>query len=77
MKDTVISAAVKRRELKIWLICFAVANIINWAAIIKFGTPWYEVFTQLGYVVVSSLLIYGLLLVVRIAYRILRRLLAK
>ena len=77
MKDTVISAAVKRRELKIWLVCFIVANIINWAAIIKYQTPWYEIFTQIGYVVVSSLLLYGLLLLVRIAYKILRRLSAK
>ena len=77
MKDTVISAAVKRRELKIWLVCFLVANIINWVAIIKFCTPWYEVFTQVGYMTVTSLLIYGLLLLVRIAYRILRRLFAK
>ena len=77
MKDTVISAAVKRRELKIWLVCFIVANVVNWAAIIKYQTPWYEIFTQIGYVVVSSLLIYGLLLLVRIAYKILRRLSAK
>lgn len=77
MKDTVISAAVKRRELKILLGCFVVANIINWVAIIKFGTPWYEVFTQVGYMTVTTLLIYGLLLLVRIAYRILRRLSAK
>lgn len=77
MKDTVISAAVKRRELKIWLVCFIVANIVNWVAIIKYQTPWYEIFTQIGYVVVSSLLIYGLLLLVRIAYKILRRLSAK
>ena len=74
MKDTVISAAVKRRELKIWLVCFIVANIVNWAAIIKYQTPWYEIFTQIGYVIVSSLLLYGLLLLVRIAYKILRRL---
>ena len=77
MKDTVISAAVKRRELKIWLVCFIVANVVNWAAIIKYQTPWYEIFTQIGYVVVSSLLLYGLLLLVRIAYKILRRLSAK
>lgn len=77
MKDTVISAAVKRRELKIWLVCFIVANIVNWAAIIKYQTPWYEIFTQIGYVVVLSLLLYGLLLLVRIAYKILRRLSAK
>ena len=77
MKDTVISAAVKRRELKIWLVCFIVANIVNLTAIIKYQTPWYEIFTQIGYVVVSSLLLYGLLLLVRIAYKILRRLSAK
>ncbi len=77
MKDTIISADVKRRELKIWLACFVVANIINWAAIIKFQTPWYEIFTQMGYVVVSSLLLYGLLLLVRIAWRIIRALLGK
>ena len=77
MKDTIISAAVKRRELKILLVCFILANIVNWVAIIKFGTPWYEVFTQLGYMTVTTLIIYGLLLLVRIAYHILRRLSAK
>ena len=77
MKDTIISADVKRRELKIWLACFIIANITNWAAIIKFQTPWYEVFTQVGYVTVTSLLIYGLVLLVRIAWRILHRLLKK
>ena len=70
MKDTVISAAVKRREFKIWLACFVVANVVNWAAIIKFGTPWYEVFTQIGYVVVTSLVIYALIAVLRIAFKV-------
>ena len=74
MKDTVISARTKRRELMIWLACFAVANIINWAAIIRFATPWYEVFTQLGYVTVTSLLLYGLAMLLRIAWYVLRRL---
>ncbi len=77
MKDTIISAAVKRRELKILLVCFILANVVNWVAIIKFGTPWYEVFTQVGYMTVTTLIIYGLLLLVRIAYKILRRLSAK
>ena len=77
MKDTIISAAVKRRELYIWLACFVVANIVNWVAIIKFHSPWYEIFTQIGYVVVTSLLIYGLLLMARIAWWIIRILLHK
>ena len=70
MKDTVISAAVKRRELKIWLVCFIVANIVNWTAIIKYQTPWYEIFTQIGYVVVTSLVIYALIAVLRIAFKV-------
>lgn len=73
MKDTVISARVKRREITIWLVCFAVANIVNWAAIIRFSTPWYEVFTQLGYVTVTSLLLYGLVMMLRMAWYVLRR----
>lgn len=77
MKDTVISAAVKRRELKILFACFVVANIINWVAIIKFQSPWYEIFTQIGYVVVTSLLLYGLLLLMRIAWHVVQGLLRK
>ena len=39
MKDTVITADVKRRELWTLLACFVVANVVNWVAIIKFATP--------------------------------------
>lgn len=68
MKDTIITAAVKRRELSILLICFLVANITNWVAIIRFSAPWYEVFTQIGYVVVTTLVIYALIAMVRLAF---------
>lgn len=68
MKDTIITAAVKRRELSILLICFLAANITNWVAIIRFSAPWYEVFTQIGYVVVTTLVIYALIAMVRLAF---------
>ena len=71
MKDSVITAKVKRRELIILLCCFAVANVVNWFAIIKFSTPWYEIFTQVGYIVVTTLVLYGLLLAMRVAWWIL------
>lgn len=77
MKDSIITAGVKRRELIIWLICFAIANVVNWCAIIKFSTPWYEIFTQIGYVIVTSLVIYGLLLALRVAWWILSKLMQK
>ena len=52
MNDTVITAAFKRRELKIWAVCFVAAILVNAGAILWFGTHWVELFTQIGYVVV-------------------------
>lgn len=68
MKDTVITAEAKRRELWVLLGCFVVANVINWFAIIKFSTPWYEIFTQMGYVVVTTVVLYFLLGLLRVAW---------
>lgn len=70
MKDTVITAQAKKRELWILLACFVVANITNWVAIIRFSAPWYEVFTQIGYVVVTTLVIYALIAILRIAFKV-------
>ena len=72
MKDTVITADVKRRELWILLGCFVVANVVNWVAIIKFATPWYEVFSQIGYVVVTTCILYILLWVLRLGWSLLK-----
>lgn len=77
MKDTVISAATKRRELIILLVCFVIANVINWCAIVKFERPWWEAFTQVGYMTMTTLVLYGLSLVPRIAWRLLRYLAGK
>ena len=74
MKDTIITAQSKRRELWILLACFVVANITNWVAIIRFSSPWYEVFTQVGYVLVTTVVIYFLVGLVRLAWKILKHL---
>lgn len=70
MKDTIITAQAKKRELWILLACFMVANVTNWVAIVRFSAPWYEVFTQIGYVVVTTLVIYALIAVLRIAFKV-------
>lgn len=77
MKDIVITKAIQKREFFVWLACFVVANVVNVASIVKFQTPWYEIFTQLGYVVVLSILLYGLVAVVRIAWHLFARVLNK
>ena len=38
MNDTVITAAFKRRELKIWAVCFVAAILVNAGAILWFET---------------------------------------
>ncbi|MBO7194669.1 MAG: hypothetical protein J6V27_01345 [Alistipes sp.] len=70
MKDSIITAQAKKRELWILLACFVVANITNWVAIIRFSAPWYEVFSQIGYVVVTTLVIYALMAILRIAFKV-------
>ena len=70
MKDTIITAQAKKRELWILLACFVVANITNWVAIIRFSAPWYEVFTQIGYIVITTLVIYALIAILRIAFKV-------
>ena len=77
MKDTIITAQRKRCELLILSVCFAVANIINWCAIIKFERPWWEIFSQVGYIVTTTLVLYALMLVLRVAWRLMRRLAGK
>lgn len=73
MKDTVITAKAKRREL--WLLggCFAAACLVNAAAIVRYGTHWSELFTQIGYVVCLTAVLYLLAWAVRLVVRPFRR----
>lgn len=77
MKDIVISAYRIRREGRFAAAAFIIAFTANIYAIVHFDRPWYELFTQLGYVVVIAVVIYLLLwiprLLVWVALRILRR----
>lgn len=58
MKDTLITAKQKKWALGALLACFLIAFGINLGAIISYGTPWYEIFTQIGFVVVITVGLY-------------------
>lgn len=58
MKDTVISAGTKKRELKIFLICLLAAVLFNIISILVYKTPWKELFTQLHVVLLVGLFFY-------------------
>lgn len=66
MKDLVISGKNIRRELLILLGCFIVGMLTNVGAIIAYDRPFTEFFSQIGFVIVFSLILYFVLWVVRL-----------
>lgn len=70
MWSKILSPLKIRVEITILLVCFVVSFIYSLSFIVKYAAPWQEIFTSLGSVVVESLLTYGLILMLRIAWRI-------
>ncbi len=65
MKDIFIPAKKVKRELYILLGCFIFAFLLNIACIIIYKTRWIEIFTQIGYVIVISVVLYLLIALIR------------
>ena len=66
MKDIIIKSDTVKRELLVFGACFVLACLMNIYAISIAGTPWSELFTQLGYVMFIALVVYLLLALVRL-----------
>lgn len=66
MKDLTITAKQIRRELVLLLICFVIAEGVNIFSMIKYGTPWTEFFTQIGFVLIITAALYIILIAVRV-----------
>lgn len=62
-----------RRELYIWLISFAVANLLNVFSILYYKTQWKELYTQWGFVLALSLVMYVLYTLVRIIISLIKQ----
>ena len=66
MKDSVITVKQKKREIIIFLSCFVLAIAVNAWSIFKYSGNWSELFTQVGYTVIITLIIYFILLIIRV-----------
>ena len=66
MKDTLITAHRKKVELLTWLVCFAMANLLNLYAIIAYKTSFLEVLTSFFYVIMFSCVLYVIWSVLRL-----------
>ena len=73
MKDTLITAHRKLVELKTAGICLLLAVLVNIGCIIYYHTPFYEVFTQIGYTVVIALGFYLIYTAIRLIIWLFRR----
>ena len=65
MKDLIITSKRLKKEIYIISTCFITAFLINIFSIVAFRTPWHEMFTQIGYVVVITFILYLLVAMIR------------
>lgn len=68
MKDTVITAQTKKRELRIFLGCLVLAFLINAYSILSYDTSWSEMYTMIGMVVAISVFLYVVQGVIRLLF---------
>lgn len=73
MKDTLITAQRKKREILYFGLCLTAAVLVNLGAILYFGTPWYELFTQAGYTLMIAIALYAIAAVVRLVIHLFRK----
>ena len=73
MKDTLITAHRKLVELKTAGVCLLLAVLLNIGCILYYHTPFYEVFTQIGYTVVIALGFYVIWTAIRLIVWLFRK----
>ena len=66
MKDIVIKSKSVKRELILLGALFILAECVNLGTIIHHGRPASELLSQIGYVVILTLILYFVLLLVRV-----------
>lgn len=68
MKDITITASQLRKELIIFVVCFAAAFGLNIFSIAKFETDWSEILGQLHVVLGIALIIYIIVGLIRLIF---------
>ncbi len=66
MKDTLITAKAKKRELIIFAVCLVAAVLVNVYAIMTYETQWSELYSMAGMVVAIAVFFYLVQWIVRL-----------
>lgn len=75
MKDITITSKRLKKESTIFIVCFIIAFIINVVSIFIYKTSWFEMFTQIGYVTIISIVLYLLFVPIRGVISLVRKML--
>ena len=73
MKDIIITVERQKTEIKLYLLSFLVANIMNVIGIAMYNTEWTELYSQQIWLLVLAIPIYILTVVLRILYSFTRK----
>jgi len=77
MKNIIVTPKRQKKELIIWGLSLLVAIGINIYSIIQYNTNWSELYSQFGYVIALSFILYALTVFVRGLFRLFRLLTRK
>ena len=58
MKDITISGRLLKRELLIFCCFVFAAWLVNVYAVLKYHGPWFELFTQVGFMLTIAIILY-------------------
>lgn len=73
MKDIIITSKIIKREIYVWLCALIAAQLMNVYAIVKFDTQWRELYSQLGYILMLSIVLYLLIALLRFVLNSIRK----
>lgn len=73
MKDIIITSKIIKREIYVWLCALIAAQLMNVYAIVKFETQWRELYSQLGYILMLSIVLYLLIALLRFVLNSIRK----
>jgi len=74
LKGLYISPRRLKKEITIFAICFIIGFFFNLYAIVRFQTPWHEIISQIGYVLLITISLYFIVFFVRFILFLIRKL---
>lgn len=72
MKKIVIKRKVQLREIYIWLVLFIFSFFLNILAIIIYDASWWEILSEIHYVLILSVILYFGILLIRAVVKLIR-----